>query len=262
MEPSVKIYDHRSLDELIEAQRYAGDSILKLVAHVGEYFDSMIKAMEDMKKELEKQVQEAQEKLNRAEIEYNSCLNSQTYDEKSGCYHPSCNAEASRVGHCREVYNGLKKRDEQAARVLNECKKELSSYRTPFGLLEPPGGETLMKYLGKEQTDAACDKMNKIMECVKKYLDVPCNLRDAKQQRDAEQIELYEEATQKIKDREKKEERENRYEKIARFRSATEELQRRQSNAGFRSANAVAVCPQCGRPINVCICQHIMERRR
>lgn len=262
MEPSVKIFDHRSLDELIEAQQYAGDSILKLVAHVGEYFDSMIKSMEDMKKELEKQVQEAQEELSQAESDYSSCLSSQTYDEEDGCYHPSCDAEASYVDHCREVYDDLKKRDEQAAQVLSDCKHELDAYRAPFGFIQPPGGETLMKYLGKEHTDAACDKMDKIRECVKKYLDVPCSIRDAKQQRNAEQIQLYEEASQKIKEKEEQEEQENRDKKIDAFRSATERLQHSQSREGFRSANAVAICPQCGRPINVCICQHIMERRR
>ncbi len=262
MEPSVRIYDHRSLDELIEAQCYAGDSILKLVAHVGEYFDSMMKAMEEMKKELEKQVKAAKEESDQAESEYSSCLSSQTYDDERGCYYPSCNAEASNVNRCREVYNELKKRDEQAAVVLNECKNELSLYRAPFGMLQPPGGETLMIYLGKEHTDAACDKMDKVRECVKRYLGVPCNLQDANQQRNADQIRQYEDAVRQIMEKEGQEERESRDKKIDAFRSAASRLQHDQSREGFRSANAVAICPQCKRPVNVCICQHIMDRRR
>ena len=262
MEPSVKIFDHRSLDELIEAQRYAGDSILKLVAHVGDYFDKMIEDMEKMKNELEKQVEEAKEALDEAEQAYSDCLSSQTYDEEDGEYYPSCDCEASHVDRCREIYDELQDRLKQAEEVLSDCKYELDSYRAPFSPVHPPGGETLMKYLGHEHTDAACDKMDKIRECVKKYLDVPCSIRDARQQRNAEQIELYEEATQKIKEKEEQEEKESRDTEIDTFNSATERLQREQSREGFRSANAVAICPQCGRPINVCICQHIMERRR
>ena len=262
MEPSIKIFDHRSLDELIKAQCFAGDSILKLVAHVGSYFDSMIDAMEKMKQELEKKVESAREALDRAETKYDRCCRSQRWDDEDRCYGPSCDSERNRVEHCRQIYDDLQRRADQASRVLSDCKSELSLYRAPFGMLQSPGGETLMKYLGKEHTNAAHNKMDKIRECVKEYLEVPCDLREAQQQRNAEQIQQYEEATQKIKEKEEQEEQENRDKKINAFRSATERLQHSQSREGFRSANAVAICPQCGRPINVCICQHIMERRR
>lgn len=262
MEPSVKILDHRSLEELQEAQRFASDSILKVVAHVGRYFDSLIKNMEEQKKVLEEQVEAAREQLSRAEEAYSSCLCSQKYDEEDHCYHPSCDSQAAHVDECREVYNDLKERDEKAARVLSDSKGEISKYREPGGIITHPGGETLMKYLAKEHTDKANEKMDKIRECVSNYLSVSCSIRDAKIQRNEEQTQLYEEG---VRNQEKKAETENaqiKNDKANAFREATYSMQKRMNNMGYRSANAVAICPGCKRPVNVCICQHILERSR
>lgn len=262
MEPSIIILDHGSLKDLIQAQKCASDSIMKTVAHASDYFDSMIESMEEMKKQLEEQVKEAKEQLDQAEKAYSECLSSQTYDSEEGCYYPSCDFEASYVDQCDDEYKELQKRDEEAANVLSDCKHELSEYRQPASFIQPPGGEVLMKYLAGKHTQAASEKMDRILDCVQKYLDMPCCIRDAQRQRNTEQAQMYEEGVKQIQEKEEQEEKENRDKKIDTFRSATERLQRDQSNEGYRRANAVAICPQCKRPINVCICQHILERTR
>ena len=77
MEPSVIIRDHKCLEELQEAQRFASDSILKVVAHVSDFLDSLMASMQEQKRVLEEQVAEARERLDQAESAYSSCLSSQ-----------------------------------------------------------------------------------------------------------------------------------------------------------------------------------------
>lgn len=262
MEPSVVIRDHRCLEELQEAQRFASDSIMKVVAHVSDFFDSQIRAMEEQKKFLEEQVEEARERLSQAEEDYSSCLNSQTYDEEDHSYHPSCDSEAATVDMYREEYDDLYERDKEAGQVLSNCESELSKYRETGGPLTPPGGETLMKYVAKGHTDKANEKMDKIRECVSEYLSVSCSIRDARIRRNAEQQQQYEEGLSQIEEKETKTEQLTAEEKASAFREATASMQKKMSEMGYRSADAVAICPGCKRPVNVCICQHILERSR
>ena len=119
-----------------------------------------------------------------------------------------------------------------------------------------------MKYLAKEHTDKANEKMDKIRECVSRYLSVPCSIRNAKVQRTTEQMQQYEQGVRQMEERQVEVEREIADKKTEEFRDATATMQKRMSQMGYRSANAVAICPGCKRPINVCICQHILERSR
>jgi chromosome segregation ATPase len=262
MEPRVKILDDHSLEELQEAQCFASDSILKVVAHVSEFLDSMIEAMEEQKKVLEEQVEEARERLEHAEEAYSNCLSSQKYDEEDHCYRPSCDSQAARVDSCREEYDDLKERDEKAEHVLSDSKGELSKYREPGGIITPPGGEALMKYLAKGHTDKANEKMDKIRKCVSNYLSVSCSIRDAKIQRNAEQAQMYEEGVRELEEKAEADEKQAKKDKAEAFRDATTSMQKKMSEMGYRDANAIAICPGCKRPVNVCICQHIRERSR
>lgn len=262
MEPRVNILDDNSLAELQEAQRFASDSIMKVVAHVNEFLDSMIKNMEEQKKMLEEQVKVAKERLDQAEKDYSDCLSSQEYDEEDKCYRPSCDCEAADVDNCREEYDKLKENDEKAERVLSDSKDELSKYHEPGGIITPPGGEALMKYLATEHTDKANEKLDKIKECVSNYLSVSCNIRNARIQRNAEQEQLYEDGVKDLEEEAEANEAQTQIDKATAFRNANETLQKKMSEMGYRNANAIAICPRCKRPVNVCICQHILERSR
>lgn len=262
MEPSVVIKDDRCLEELQEAQRFASDSILKVVAHVSDFLDSLMESMQEQKRVLEEQVAEARERFEQAENAYSSCLSSQTFDEEDHCYRPSCDSEAAYVDSCREEYDELKDRDEQAERVLSDCDRELSAYRDPGGPLHPPGGENLMKYLAQEHTDKANEKMDKILKCVSDYLSVHGGISSARLQRNAEQTRLYEVGVRQQEEKAEEEKEQANKDKATAFHTATTSMQKRMSEMGYREANAVAICPGCKRPINVCICQHIMERSR
>ena len=262
MEPSIVIRDHKSLEELQEAQRFASDSILKVVAHVSDFLDSLMASMQEQKRVLEEQVAEARERLEQAESAYSSCLSSQSYDEEDHCYRPSCDSEAAYVDSCKEEYDELKERDDQAERVLSECDSELSKYRDPGGPLHPPGGEELMKYLAQDHTDKANEKMDKIRKCVLDYLSVQCSISSARLQRNAEQAQLYEDGVKQQEEKAEEEEKQAKKDKAKAFHTATVSMQKEMSRMGYRDANAVAICPGCKRPVNVCICQHIMERSR
>lgn len=262
MEPSIVIRDHRCLEELQVAQRFASDSIMKVVAHVSDHFDSMIEVMKQQKQVLEEKVEEARERLSEAEDDYSSCLSSQTYDEEDNCYYPSCDMEAECVDRCREEYEKLYERDKKASQVLNECEYELSKYRELGDVIIPPGGETLMKYLSKDHTDKANEKMDKIRACVEDYLSVSCNIHDAKMQRNVEQTQLYEEGVNILEEKAEEKEVQASQDKAKAFHEATTSLQKKMSHMGYREADAIAICPRCKRPVNVCICQHILERSR
>lgn len=262
MEPSVVIRDYHCLEELQASQRFTSDSIMKVVAHVGEFLDSTIEAMEEQMQVLSEKVDEAKVRLDQAEEAYSSCLSSQKYDEEDHCYYPSCDSQATQVDCCREEYDDLKERYEKAGHVLNDCKGELSKYRAPWDPASPPGGETKIKFLANEHTDKANEKMDKIRECVSSYLSVSCSIRDAKIQRSEKQAQLYEDGVRELEEKAESDEAQIKMDKAEAFQEATSLLQKKMSETGYRNANAIAICPGCKRPVNVCICQHIRERYR
>lgn len=258
----IVLRDPNSLAELQESLHFASDSIIKILAHFSDYCDSMIETMKEQKKMLEEQVEEAKERLSQAEEDYSSCLSSQTYDEEERSYRPSCDSESDDVDRCREQFDDLQDRNKQADSVLGECERELSKYRETGGPLTPPGGETLMRYVAKGHTDKANEKMDRIRECVSNYMSISCAISDAKLQRNAEQAQLYEEGVKALEEKKEAEENQTKKDKAEAFNDATISLQKRMSEIGYKEADAVAVCPRCKRPINVCICQHILERSR
>ena len=259
MEPTIIIRDDHCFEELQEVQRFASDSIMKVVAHASKYFDSIIQNMEKQKKVLEEQVETAKERLEQAEKAYSDCLSSQVRDE-DGNYHPSCDSEAGFVDSCREQLNEIRERAEKANKVLDNCKDELDKYREDTTLYT--GGEPAMLKYFQRIADEGKQKLDKIQECVSKYQSIPCSIKEARIRRNEKQEQLYQEG---LKDQEEKAEAEVaqtiEFKKKA-FYDANENIKQRMSGMGYRRADAVAVCPQCHRPMNVCICQHIIERSR
>ncbi|MBP5515963.1 MAG: hypothetical protein J6X86_03340 [Bacteroidales bacterium] len=257
----VVVRNPHSLDELQEALHFVSDSILKTVAHASEYFDSMVDAMKQQLDVLEEQIKAAREELDRAESDYNDCLSSREYDDDDNSCHQSCDSEENCVNKCKEACEDLNKRMERAKNVLHECEHELEEYRKTPGILTPWGGEKMMEYLAKGHTDKACQKLDQIKECVTKYIASPSSIQGVIE-RNAEQMQEYEAGLKEIEEIEAANVDQTQNDKVAAFEEASEYIRRQQSGMGFNSADAVAVCPGCGRPVNVCICQHIIERSR
>ena len=252
MEPKVSIRDSASLDELVKAQKFASDSMLKLLDHISKYFDSMIESMEAQTKFLEERVKEAKEQLDEAEDAYRVCLDSQEYDEEYKCYYPSCDIEYSFVSQCRERYYDLQRREQEAYNILNESKGEVELYHESGGFITPPGAEVYIKFLACEQTDAACQKMESIKASFSEYRSVSTGIRNSKNS-SAEK----ENAKKEILEKEELIEKENEEEKGRMFRAASDSIRLDQASNNSKTADAVAECEDCGRAVTVCICAHI-----
>lgn len=259
MEPRINIQDDHCFEELQEAQRFASDSIMKVVAHASKYFDSIFQNMEKQKKMLDEQVEKAEKELEQAEKAYNDCLESQVRDE-NGDYHPSCNNEANTVDACREQCEMVRERTKKADEVLYNCKNELSKYREDTFCYT--GGEPLMLRYFQKLTEEAHQKLDKIKECVSKYQSLPSSLKEARLKRNEKQEQLYQEGLKSQEEKSEAEEAQAKKDKSEAFHNANKYVQQRMSEMGYRKADTVAVCPQCHRPMNVCICQHILERSR
>lgn len=156
--------DSRSLEELQETQRFASVSIMNVVAHVSEFFDSQIKAMEEQKKEMDIKVESAILTIEKMETRHECCCRDQQRWRLFFNMHYKY-----RIKKAYNKWRKLKIKNDLAAKILSDCKHELSLYRQKYGGDMPPGGESLMRHLANEHTDAACAELNRLRKIIYFY---------------------------------------------------------------------------------------------
>lgn len=250
----VKILDYKTLIELNETLDYTADSILHLKEGVNGYLDFILDQMQGQVDELERMMDEAKQRLDEAEEELSSCEASQEYDEEDKCWRPSCNSEKSAVNAARREYDECRDKYERAKDILSDVKREIEKYHQRPTFIEPGGGEYTLEYLAKDHTDAATQKMDKIIEVVEEYLASKASLTGESVSVSA----IHDEAVEALNEEKKN----PSGEKAEKFRAATEQVREQMAHdmPTNVSSNVVAVCPGCHRPFPLCVCQRLRER--
>lgn len=253
-----KIYirDSQSLAELNNSLEYSADSLLKILESVDNYLSGVRDVLNRQLGLLEQELQAAEKALSEAESSLSSCLASQKWDDDSETYIPSCDSEETRVSIARDKRDECQEKYDNGRRIVEEFESELSKYKEPGGF-GPPGGEKTLENLAKEHTDAAVDKMHRILEVVEKYINQPMHLGS------------------KIPNKPSPDDRQNELtyvpltaeEKKQRFETAKQRILDRQKedNRGehkINDANRIIICPTCKRPLALCTCGNNREYLR
>lgn len=232
------IHDHDSIIQLNEVLDYCGDSFLKVLKDVDVYLKDVLSSLDHHCNIIKEKYQQAERELKAAENALSDCEHSQTWDDESGCYCPSCDCERNNVRAGKEKYYDCKKKYEQACNIVSECRSAYKSeYKYLGGAVEPPGAERTLYYLAKDHTNKANVKMNKIIADIEDYLDISHN--------------------------ETKDNNSIPYDKINKFNKAVDIVKKKQKEDFPKTAiaNVSKVCPKCKRPRPVCICGRNRENK-
>ena len=244
-EPGANILNHRTLYDLKDRLDHSGDTMLRVLEGVNNYFEGVLNVLQQQVEILRAKWEEAQEQLSEAEDALSSCEASQTWDEEDEEYHPSCNSEKRDVERARQYEAECRETYEQGQRIQAEVQSQIEKYRAPAGLTAPPGAEKYLEYLAEDHTNKAIEKLDKIIEIVEQYLrfgvtmdrpgagQVP--VKDSDEQELADSVSL----------KDKKEA----------FETGTKKVTER--NKSIESSTRVMVCPRCGRPLTLCVCPRL-----
>lgn len=254
-----KIYirDYQSLIELNNSLEYSADSLLKILESVGNYLSGVREVLNRQLSLLEQELKASEEALSEAESSLSSCLASQKWDEDSESYQPSCSDEEGRVSRAREYRDACQVKYDGGRKIVNEFEGEYSRYKeVGGGLCTLPGGEKTLEYLAREHTDAAVDKIHKILEVVEEYINHPMHVSPGSQLPfkpfpDDRQNEL---VYTPLTAEEKKERFKNGIQKVIAMQK-----ERNYGNNKIADPNRVMICPGCKRPIVTCICTNKRE---
>lgn len=251
-EPAAYIIDSGSLKELCNALTFSADNILKLAEAVRGYLEGVLEALQRQKEALEKALEEAEKELEKAEAALRSCEESQEWDEEEHEYRPSCSTEAASARSARERRDDIQRRLTEAETVIRDCGREYDTYMKTPGITSG-GGDSLLKWMAKEHTKEATDKIKEILAIVDEYrrCRVSLNGSSSSYDTDSDQTDTPLQLTNE--------------QKAQRFKDATARVIQRQDNENWGSrkiadANRLMYCRQCGRPLVACICNHQRER--
>lgn len=248
-ESGAHILDHQTLYELKGRLDYSGDTMLKVLEGVNNYFDGVKEVLQQQVDILRAQWETAQEELSAAEEALSACEASQTWDEEDHEYHPSCSWEKSAVNDARQVERECREKYNSGVQILNEVQAEIEKYKAPGGFIVPPGAEKYLEYLAKDHTQNAIGKLDKIIDIVEEYLRFGVTLSNP----GAGQVTIKEEENADDKKTLTSEQ------KKAAFEAGAERVIKN-NKFTMESSTRVMVCERCGRPMTLCICPRILDR--
>lgn len=240
------ITDHSTLSDLANNLQYASGSIEKLRDAVDGYLKSVQDAMDKKIQEVEKELEAAKDILSAAEDALDACRSRVRYNSEGERIEPNCSCEERDVAEAREVVNRIEDKLKNLRDIKNDADSECESYRKPSSLITIfGGGDSVLEYLSNDLSRSANSKLEEVMDVVRKYLKTSMG-KDVGTVTDEEAFgEVESEDT-----------------KAAKFKEAAVRvavLYGEQHEAS--NANAVAICPRCGRPTPIaCICG--MEARQ
>lgn len=237
-----KIRNIRSLEKLNNMIEYSGEAMATIEENVSNYINGVKEVLEKQLEIIREKLEEAEERLSEAEDALADCEASQSYDEESGEYTPSCSCEAREVESARQEVEEWRKKYEEGQRIVRECQQEIDDYNYPGSPLCPPGGHYLILNMRDNQTPKASQLLR---NCIDK-------LRDILQQDvggDPSAIMDYvpEDQNKPLSEEERK---------IA-FEKNIQDIKDKQSAFDVKDANRVMRCPECGRPLPLCICRNL-----
>ena len=230
------ITDHAALGELNIALDKCGDDLSKILQHVDNHLNEVMQELERQKAVLEKQYQEAEERLGHAERALSVCEAQRRWDEESGCYRPSCHAEKRHVEAARRHRDQCWAKYDEACRIVSRADGAIIHYRR--NSMINPGPAQRLEALAGEHTDAATKELASIIDDVAAYLSIP-----------QEGGYIGHELTPEEQER---------------YNQLNDEIRRQQLDdmryLGIAEPQQVRICPGCCQPITKCVCGKMHER--
>ena len=234
---SIRITDHNMLYELNNQLEYASDRLSKLSCSVDSFFRGTLEELEKQLRLLEEALDKAKEELEKAERAADSCHRIQ--EGEPGW---SCDNEERRLSRAIDEFNRCESNLREGTKLLVDIRTYIKAYNSPFNFLTwSGGGKELIDHLAGEHSDKALETLRKIISLAERYIDVSIARGSgsgyALQQNSTS---LY--AT-------------DDHRSVERIREDVEKEQRKFDDYyNVCDANRVIVCPDCHRPIPVCIC--------
>ena len=233
----VLIFDYKSLVRLKDALGVCGDSLLNLLHEVDNYLQRMLRQFEEQRDCLKERLEEAKDRLQKAEEAYSNCLNSQreVEDEDGHTYiTPSCDWQRGSVETARKLVDECQRKVDAAERIISDCKYELEKYKQRYAVLGPNGGEYLIEYLADRRTNEAINKLEEILEVVvKEYLGrAVIEETNPSESMPSDKAQKFQKAVEKVKSKQKAEAERN----------------------NIAEPDVALVCQYCKRPKAICRC--------
>ena len=243
VEQGAHIRDVHSLEQLNNMIEYSGEAMANIEENVSNYIDGVKEVLDKQLEYLQQKLEEAEEKLSEAEDDLSSCEASQRYDEESGEYSPSCSAEERAVESAREEVEEWRRKYDEGQRIVGECQSEIDDYNSPGGILFPPGGHYLIINMRENQTPKATRQLR---ECIDKLYDIlGCDVGG-----DPGAVVDWQPKDKCFKPF-------SGDERFEAFKKNLQGIRDEQAINEVRDANRAMRCPECGRPIPLCICKNL-----
>lgn len=243
-EQGAYIRDVGSLEQLNNTIEYSGEAMANIEENVSNYINGVKDVLERQLEIIKEKLEEAEERLREAEEDLSSCEASQEYDEESGELRPSCSWERSAVQSAREEVEEWKKKYEEGKNIVSECQNEIDDYNFPGSFINPPGGHYLILNMRDNQTPKASQQLR---DCIDKLQDIlNSDVGGVAEHSDVETSIANPEDRPRSKD-----------ERLNAFRDNIQGIKREQANCEVKDANRAMRCPNCGRPIPLCICNNL-----
>ena len=142
----VFIRDVLLLEKLDEQIGASGKAMANIEQNVCQYLNDVREELERQLDVINQKLQEAEQKLNDAENALNSCRSSQILDPTTGTFVPCCDWAEDAVGSAHSAVEKWRTRYEQGQKILEECQHEIGEYKGQGG------GHSLIHTMSEQQT--------------------------------------------------------------------------------------------------------------
>lgn len=176
-ETRAHIENYHDLIDLAGSLRDAGGALRRISGEAVSWFEGQLRAFRESLRVLENrrydagyELDLALERLDEAE---QACLDSEEDSRDSA---ERAVAYARGVVRMKErALDKCRERCERAAGIISDCESELDKYRSSGGFVSPPGAGGLLERLSGSHTEAALEKMDRILDAVEDCLGFPLN---------------------------------------------------------------------------------------
>ena len=237
------IRDIQSLEQLNNMIEYSGEAMANIEENVSGYINGVRDVLEKQLEVLQERLENAEKRLQTAEEDLSACEASQEYDEDSNEYRPSCRCEASAVAVARKEVEICRRNYEAGERVLSECKNEIDDYNKPCGILTPPGGHCLIKNMREYQAPKASEQLRELISKLQDVLNTDVGGGQDNSHDNWKPSEEDKPLTQN--------------KRLEIFRNNVQQIKDEQVNGHLKDANRAMRCPNCFRPIPLCVCRNL-----
>lgn len=249
MEDGVKIRNIESLRDFSNLIAFTGESVTTIIENVSNYIDGVNDVLEKQLELLREELEKAEKELEKAERALSDCEDSQEYDEEAKEYRPSCSCERGAVESAWEIVSQCRSNVKAGEQILYECKTEINDYKFSGSIIEPPGGHCLMEYMAQTQTPKIVEQMHEYIGHAEDVLTMDLG-------GDVQDVQVISNPNVTEEDLPMSEN-----ERVNRFKvNIQEEKQNQANNAqcwNLADANRAMRCPNCGRPLQLCICNNL-----